>query len=221
MSSIKQREILFIDDNLVGDYSYAKKLFGEMIPLGKKWTSQMTLSFADDSELLDLAAKSGCVSAFVGIESLSKENLLSVNKSVNRIDRIEQQIAKVRSKGIEIEAAFITGLEHDDLGVFENIYEFCEKNKISNVNVWVYTPFPGTPIYSRFLKEGRILSRDWALYDFQHVVIQPKEISPEVLQEEADKLRRYFNSKQWKSKHIQSKIGNVRNALREIKNRNT
>jgi len=94
-----------------------------------------------------------------------------MNKSVNKLERIREQIKKVRDQGIELEAAFITGLDHDEEGVFEHIYEFCEQNKISTVNVWVYTPFPGTPVYKWMKEQGRILQNDWVKYDFQHVVM--------------------------------------------------
>lgn len=218
IKSINSREFLFIDDNLVGDYTRAKELFRNMIGLNKRWTSQMTLSFADDKELLDLAQKSGCRSAFVGIESLSKENLIKLNKSVNKVERLEEQIKKVQDKGINLEAAFITGLDCDDEGVFEQIYKFCEKNKISTVNVWVYTPFPGTPLFDEMKRQDRIINYNWEYYDFCHVVIKPKGMKGDRLQEEADQLRKYFASKEYRSKRISSSMDHIRKIVQENRN---
>lgn len=67
--------LIFVDDNIFGDPGYATKLLKKMIPLKKKWVSQCTLHLADNSTLLNLAAKSGCMGMLVGLESISKDSL--------------------------------------------------------------------------------------------------------------------------------------------------
>jgi radical SAM superfamily enzyme YgiQ (UPF0313 family) len=122
--------IVFIDDNIAGNRQYAKELFARLKPLKKKWASQASITLSRDPELLKLAADSGCVSLFIGIESLSSENLKEVNKSFNRASQFEEGIKAIHDHDIMILAGLIFGLDHDDEGVFERTLRFCERNRI-------------------------------------------------------------------------------------------
>ena len=174
--------IVFIDDNIAGTRRYAKELFTQLKPLKKKWASQASMTLARDPELLRLAAESGCVSLFMGIESLSSENLKDVNKSFNRASQFDEAIKMVHDHDIMIVAGFIFGLDHDDEGVFERTIHFCERNRIELPSFFILTPLPGTPVFQRMESEDRLLHKDWTKYNGATVVYRPKLMTEETLQ---------------------------------------
>jgi len=171
----------FVDDNIMGKPSYAKELFQKLTPLKKKWTSQGSLTMAKDTTLLKMASESGCYALFVGIETLSQDNLSSMNKSINHVSQYEEAIKKIRDHGIMVVGSFIFGFDHDDEAVFERTVRFCEKNKIDLPIFFVLTPVPGTRLFQRMEKEGRILHKDWSKYNGANVVFKPKLLSEETL----------------------------------------
>ncbi len=175
--------IVFVDDNIAGNRQHARDLFTRLKPLKKKWAGQASLTLTRDPELLRLAAESGCVSLFVGVESLSAENLKEVNKSFNRAHQFEEAIRALHDHDIMILAGLIFGLDHDDEGVFERTLRFCERNRIELPSFFLLTPLPGTPLFQRIESEGRLLHKDWSKYNGATVVFKPKLMTEETLQQ--------------------------------------
>jgi anti-anti-sigma regulatory factor len=175
--------VAFVDDNIVGNKKYAKELFRALIPLNIKWGSQGSLTMANDDELMKLARKSGCVSMFIGIESLSEATLKAANKKFNKVAEYEESIRKIHDHGIMINGGFIFGFDTDDEGVFERTVKFVEKNKITLPTYHVLTPLPGTRLFYKLQNEGRIFDFDWSKYNSGNVVYTPKLMSAETLQE--------------------------------------
>jgi radical SAM superfamily enzyme YgiQ (UPF0313 family) len=173
---------VFIDDNIAGNRQHAKELFERLKPLKKKWAGQASLTLTRDPELLKLAAESGCVSLFIGLESLSPENLKEMNKSFNRSHQYEEALRALHDHDIMVLAGFIFGLDHDDEGVFERTLRFCERNRIELPSFFVLTPLPGTPLFQRMESEGRLLHKDWSKYNGATVVFRPKLMTEETLQ---------------------------------------
>ena len=174
--------LVFIDDNIAGNRRYAKELFTRLKPLKKKWASQASMTLTRDPELLKLAAESGCVSLFIGVESLSSENLKDVNKTFNQVHQFEEAMKAVHDHDIMIVAGFIFGLDHDDEGVFERTLRFCERNRIELPSFFILTPLPGTALFQRMESEGRLLHKDWAQYNGATVVFKPRLMTEETLQ---------------------------------------
>jgi len=174
--------LVFIDDNIAGNRRYAKELFTRLKPLKKKWASQASMTLTRDPELLKLAAESGCVSLFIGVESLSEENLKDVNKAFNQVHQIEEAMKAVHDYDIMVVAGLIFGLDHDDEGVFERTLRFCERNRIELPSFFLLTPLPGTPLFERMESEGRLLHKDWAQYNGATVVFKPRLMTEETLQ---------------------------------------
>lgn len=170
-----------VDDNIMGRPAYAKELFQKLTPLKRKWTSQGSLTMAKDTSLLKMAAESGCYALFVGVESLSQDNLSSMNKSINHASHYEDAIKKIQDHGIMIIGSFIFGFDYDDEAVFEHTVRFCERSKIELPIFFILTPVPGTRLYQRMEKEGRIAHQDWSRYNGSNVVFKPKLLSEETL----------------------------------------
>jgi radical SAM superfamily enzyme YgiQ (UPF0313 family) len=174
--------VVFIDDNIAGNRHYARELFTQLKPLKKKWASQASMTLTRDPELLRLAAESGCVSLFIGVESLSSENLKEVNKAFNRAPQFEEAMKALHDHDIMILAGFIFGLDHDDEGVFERTLRFCERNRIELPSFFILTPLPGTALFQKIEAEGRLLHKDWGQYNGATVVFKPKLMTEETLQ---------------------------------------
>lgn len=175
--------VVFIDDNIAGNPHYGKELFNRLKPLKKKWASQASMTLARDPKLLRLAGESGCVSLFLGLESLSPENLRDVNKTFNRVPQFEDAVKALHDHDIMILAGFILGLDHDDEGVFERTLRFCERNRIELPSFFILTPLPGTPLFQRMESEGRLLHKDWAQYNGATVVFKPRLMTEKTLQD--------------------------------------
>lgn len=180
---LKKGFVVFVDDNIAGNKAYAKQLFKALIPLKINWGSQASLTMARDTELLDLAAKSGCTALFIGVESISEENLAAANKRFNKVDKYKEEFRKFHDYGILIQTGMIFGFDFDDETAFERTVEFLEENNIELAMFNILTPLPGTNLYKKMDAEGRIIDRDWSHYDGRHVVFKPKLMSPETLQE--------------------------------------
>lgn len=178
LKSLKERIVAFVDDNIVAVPKRAKEFFRALIPLKIRWFSQASLTMARDKELLDLARESGCIGMFMGFESLSPENIAAMGKKHNRVEEYEEAVDRIHRHGISIEGAFIFGLDGDDSTVFERTVSFARRLRLEAAQFGILTPLPGTPLYRQMEQEGRIIDRNWAHYDIEHVVFRPKKMTP-------------------------------------------
>jgi len=172
-----KKEIIFIDLNIISDRKYAKELFRRLIPLNIRWFGLSTVLIAHDEELKELVARSGCKGLLLGLETISEHNLQDANKRFNSSVSYRDIIADLHSLGISIQGCFVFGMDHDTRDVFDNTVEFAIDAGIDLPRFAILTPFPGTPIYERMMRQQRILTQDWELYDGQHVVFQPRNMS--------------------------------------------
>jgi radical SAM superfamily enzyme YgiQ (UPF0313 family) len=174
---------LFVDDNIACNTDYSRELFKELTKKDINWFSQISTTVLKTPDLIDLAAKSGCTSLFIGIESINKESLKSVNKGFNKVEQYEELFARLRKAGIKPFPSIIFGLDDDTPEQFNTTIEFLMKNKIGNAYFWILTPLPGTKLYEEMDKDKRILSADWSRYNLSDVVFQPKNFTPDELYE--------------------------------------
>ena len=173
----------FVDDLHNSNRAYCRELWAALKPLKIKWGCQSTLFLGDDEEMVKLAAESGCVSVFVGMESLDEDCLEETNKPFNRVQKFSDEIKMFHDNGIMVNPGIVFGFDNDDESVFERAVEFLVKNQVELAYFNVLTPLPGTALYERYNSAGRIFDRDWAKYDGKHVVFHPSRMTPEQLQE--------------------------------------
>lgn len=175
--------VAFVDDLHNSNRAYCRELWAALKPLKLKWGCQSTLFLADDEEMVKLAAESGCVSVFVGMESLDEDCLDETNKPFNRVKKFSQEIKMFHDYGIMVNPGIVFGFDNDDESVFERAVEFLTMNQVELAYFNVLTPLPGTTLFNRYHNAGRIFDRDWSKYDGKHVVFQPSRMTPEQLQE--------------------------------------
>jgi len=180
----KKGEYLFLtDDNVTAREDYALGLFEIFKRHQVKWMGFTTIKIAMNEKLLEKARESGCISLFIGFESLLQENLDSVSKRFVNAKELSNLIKTIQQRHIGIHGSFIFGFDGDDRTVFHKTVEFIQKNNIELPTFSILTPFPGTPLQKRLEEEGRIFDRNWSHYDMSHVVFRPKGMTVRELQE--------------------------------------
>ncbi|HTO57698.1 MAG TPA: radical SAM protein [Pseudomonadales bacterium] len=177
IKALGANRILFLDDNPIAHPDAAKELFRAMIPLKLKWASQSTINIARDPELLDLAARSGCVSLSIGLESINEDSLESIKKGFNLPKRFDRDLAAIRGKGIQVIALLMVGLDGDTIDTFQRSLEFLVDNKISFLKLFTPCPYPGTKYYDDMAAAGRIVVQDWGRYDYGSPLIKPAQMT--------------------------------------------
>ena len=179
---LDSKEVLFPDVNLIADREYAKKLFKEMIPLKKKWMGLVTSDIGIDDEMIAIFKKSGCIGLLIGFESISQGSQKFVKKGVNKVVEYEELMKKLHHAGILVQGCFAFGGDDEDTSVFERTVEMVIRSKIDLPRYSILTPFPKTDLYSQLEREGRITEENWAMYDVEHCVFEPKQMTKEQLE---------------------------------------
>jgi radical SAM superfamily enzyme YgiQ (UPF0313 family) len=179
---VGKRRIIFIDLNLISDRAYAAELFTALIPLNIRWFGLSTSLIGRDRELMELTARSGCAGLLIGFESICDSSLGDIRKRFNDPTLYRSLISDLHALGISIQGCFVFGHDHDTKDVFGETVQFCVDAAIDLPRFAILTPFPGTPLHQRLDREGRILTKNWELYDGQHVVYRPAGMTPRELQ---------------------------------------
>jgi radical SAM superfamily enzyme YgiQ (UPF0313 family) len=131
-------------------------------------------------------------SIFVGFETLTPENLKRSNKRQN-LGRDYKAVAdRLHSLGIMINGSFVFGMDDDGEEVFRRTVDWAIEHGITTATFHIQTPYPGTRLHARMESEGRMLTRDWDLFDTRHVVYRPARLRPEILKEGYDWAYREF-----------------------------
>ncbi len=187
--------VFFYDDNFVANKKRTKALLKAMIAadLTPNWTAQVRVDVAKDPELMDLMKQSGCHTVYIGLESVNPKTLEIYNKN-QTVEDIEWCIEKLHKNGIRIHGMFVFGSDYDDVSTIHDTVRFAKKNDLDTVQFLILTPLPGTGCYKDLDDAGRIISKDWSLYDAHHIVFTPKNMSYYELQSETVQAARRFYS---------------------------
>ena len=189
------RHLYFLDDHLFGNARFAGELFEGMRGMGRIWQAAATVQSVLRPGLLERAAAAGLRSLFVGFETLSADNLREQGKLQNLNRDYGAAIRRLHEHGVMVNGSFVFGMDGDDESVFDRTVEWAVSHGIETATFHILTPYPGTALHSRMESEGRILHRDWDLYDTRHVVHRPARLSAEAL--EAGYWRAYENFYRW------------------------
>ena len=154
--------------------------------MGRLFQGAATVDSILRGDLIERAAEAGLRSIFVGFETLAPENLKRSNKRQN-LGRDYKAVAnRLHSLGIMINGSFVFGMDDDREDVFRRTVDWAIENGITTATFHIQTPYPGTGLYARMQREGRMLTNDWNLFDTRHVVYRPAQICPEVLKDGYD-----------------------------------
>jgi radical SAM superfamily enzyme YgiQ (UPF0313 family) len=181
IDSLKSRQVMFIDDNFIGNPQKARHFLKKYMPAGLTWHTAVSVDIGQYDDILDLMAGSGCKSLFIGFETLNDENLLNCSKRQNRVREYERTIHKIHERGMMVNASLVFGFDHDGPEVFANTLEWLVAQKVASMTAHILTPYPGTRLYNRLMQQNRIIDFDLRRYNTAHVVFRPKRMTPKQL----------------------------------------
>jgi radical SAM superfamily enzyme YgiQ (UPF0313 family) len=212
--------IEFADDNSFVHRGHFKRLLRELTKEDLRWFTEADLRVAEDDELLGLMRDSGCQQVLIGLETPRAASLdgleLKSNWKLRQQDAYKSAIAKIQSYGITVNGCFILGLDGDTPDIFDEVFEFVKDSGLYEVQITFLTAFPGTALYQRLEREGRLIQpRAWELCTLFDLNIRPRQMSVEQLRagfvnlarrlysrEETDERRRKFKTMLRSSPHF-------------------
>jgi len=167
--------------------------------MGRVWQAAGTVNsiLEDRAEphLLEKALASGLRSLFVGFETTDNAGLLEQGKYQNLNRDYGAAISRLHGLGVMVNGSFVFGMDHDDPDVFERTVDWAVTHGIETATFHILTPYPGTALYARMEAQGRLIHRDWDMFDTRHAVFLPAGMTPEQL--EAGYWRAYREFYRW------------------------
>ena len=188
------RHLYFLDDHLLGNQKFSSSLFNGMRGMNRVFQGASTVDAILRGDLIEEAAAAGLRSVFIGFETLNESNLQQSNKKQNLGKNYTEAINRLHSLGVMINGSFVFGLDEDDPDVFKRTVDWAVKSGLTTCTFHILTPYPGTRLFQTMEKEGRILHRNWDVYDTRQVVYKTKGLSAQQLKEGYDWAYRSFYS---------------------------
>jgi radical SAM superfamily enzyme YgiQ (UPF0313 family) len=180
--------VFIVDDNFIGNKKRARELLYALVEWQEKngyplrLSTEASMNLADDAELMDLMYRANFRYVFVGIESPRAESLNETKKFQNtRGDSIDDKLRRIQNAGLDVYGGFIVGFDADDMGIFEDQYDFIQRNGVQLAMVGMLSAIPKTPLFYRLEKAGR-------LTDDPNCNIIPAQMTPQELRENYWKL---------------------------------
>ena len=194
LATIPQKMLFFVDDNIIGYGGKSREqtlaIFKGMVErkLDKRWFCQASLNFADDENVLQWASRAGCKMVFLGLEADEVDALVEVNKRLNLqrgVQSYDEAFRRIHRAGIAVLGAFIFGMDGDTPEKLRHRTAYMVHSGIDVMQTTYLTPLPGTRLFDRLQREGRLLytdfPRDWDRYDMAEVIHQPAGMEPAAL----------------------------------------
>jgi radical SAM superfamily enzyme YgiQ (UPF0313 family) len=189
------RRFQFIDDQITGKHRFAKELFRALAPLNVRFSCLWTVNSNHDEELLDLAARAGVFHVNIGVESISQDSLLSMNKIQNHAKDYKKLLKRLESYGIYYSLNFLFGLEEDHERIFDDTLRFLHEVKAPEAFFNTVTPRKGTPMREQLEAEDRVIIPDADMYtnNFRCMFV-PRKLSPQQVEEGVWRCTKEFYS---------------------------
>ena len=182
MRTIRARRIFFSDASLTVNPKYSKELFKEMANLNKKFDCFGNINvISRDDEFLKLSRDAGVIKWYLGIESISQENINQAGKGTNKVENYARAIRKIKDYGMNVTGFFIFGLDHDTPEIFHRTLKAMYDWDLDEASFSIVTPYPGTRLFNRLEKEKRITNYDWSRYTEGNLNLKLNKMSKEEL----------------------------------------
>jgi len=178
--------IEFADDNSFVDRRYWKRLLPRLAQRKIKWFTETDISVGEDDELLTLMRQAGCAEVLIGLESPGPEGMRGLElksdwKSKKRGDYL-RLVHNIQAHGIRVNGCFVLGLDGQTTDIFDRVYDFAKELELYDVQVTLQTPFPGTPLYERLRRTGRLLEeKAWHKCTLFDLTFQPTDMTADEL----------------------------------------
>ncbi len=156
--------VFIVDDNFIGNRKKVKLILKEVSLWMKKnkrpfvFSTEASITVADDIEIINLLKETNFSGIFVGIETPEEESLKSCGKYQNTGKDLAEKVKFLQRNGLEVKGGFIIGFDTDTPGTFERMIEFIQKSGIVTAMVGLLHALPMTELYKKLKKAGRILN---------------------------------------------------------------
>jgi len=175
------------DDNTFANKRHARALVRAIAAEDIRWFTETDISVANDPELLALLRDSGCAQLLIGFEYPNRRGVegveLKANWKARQVDRYREAIERIQRHGITVNGCFVLGLDGTDETSFQEVLEFVDQSGLYEVQATLQTPFPGTPLYTRLLEEGRLAEPEaWERCTLFDLTFRPNGMSAQVLE---------------------------------------
>jgi radical SAM superfamily enzyme YgiQ (UPF0313 family) len=200
IAALKSEKSLFffVDDNFAADLAFARELAEALTPLRVRWVTQMSINAAHDEGFLARLAASGCSGVLIGFESLDEAVLRNMRKTFNTMrGGFAVALANLRRHGIRVYGTFVFGYDGERAGSFDEAADFAIDHRFYLAAFNHLTPFPGTPLFERLKREGRLIYDRWWLderYGYNGIPFQPQAMAPDDVRTGCLRARRKFYS---------------------------
>ena len=176
----------FADDNSFVNHAYWKDLLPQLKGKGVKWFAETDISVAEDGELLDRMRDAGCAQVLIGLESPTESSLRGVETrsdwKYRKYPYYKSAIRTIQSRGITVNGCFVLGLDGQTTEIFNHVVNFVRESQLCEVQITLMTPFPGTPLYARLEREGRLIEPgNWNKCTLFDINFTPSHMSVEQL----------------------------------------
>ena len=159
-----RKSIFFVDDNFIGNN---KQIKAEILPALIEWrkgktgmpfSTEVSINLVDDPMLLNLMTRAGFDTVFVGIETPNEGSLTECSKNQNKGRDLVESVKQLQRAGLQVQGGFIVGFDNDPPSIFQQQIDFIQKSGIVTAMVGLLQAPPGTRLYERMRKEGRLVN---------------------------------------------------------------
>lgn len=155
--------VFIVDDNFIGNKRKAKELLTALADWNQShrtpfsFFTEASVNLADDTELLEMMKAANFTRVFMGIETPVEASLKEAHKMQNTRKNLVESVHRIQDYGLEVMAGFIVGFDNDPEDIFDRQVEFIRESAIPLAMVGILLALPGTQLFRRLKKEGRIL----------------------------------------------------------------
>lgn len=197
IETLGKKPVFFVDDNIFHDRQILTSFLNELSQIDVEWGCQISIDVAKDKALMKLLGKSGCIAVVIGFESLNEKNLVQMKKQCNLTANDYASAVEVfRDHGIMIYGTFVFGYDYDIQESFDIALDFALRSRFLLANFNPLTPTPGTALYNRLMKEGRLIYPKWWIdpaYRYGEAIFHPKMMTASELTDGCFRARDTFN----------------------------
>jgi radical SAM superfamily enzyme YgiQ (UPF0313 family) len=157
--------VFFVDDNFIGNKRLLKN---ELLPALIEWqkdkagipfNTEVSINLADDELLMQMMVEAGFDTVFIGIETPDEDSLSECSKKQNQNRDLVEDVRRIQRAGLQVQGGFIVGFDNDTPSIFQRQIDFIQKSGIVTAMVGLLQAPPGTRLYERLKREGRLLSQ--------------------------------------------------------------
>lgn len=156
--------VFFVDDNFIGNKHHLKT---DLLPALIAWRetrkgltfyTETSINLADDEQLVEMMVQAGFDTVFIGIETTNEASLAEAHKLHNRNRDLLADVKRLQRAGLQVQGGFIVGFDSDSPDIFQEQIDFIQNSGIATAMVGLLQALPGTMLYERLKREGRLIA---------------------------------------------------------------